>query len=288
MRRATLAAGLILALSLALTAPAGAAQKVTVGLSWNSKDVAIVQAWEDYLIKEGKRQGPPAGIELEWKINVADADPARQASNIEDLLNQNVDIVMARAEDAAAIGASVRAAKEAGVPFVTFDRASATTKPTAHVGGDSYKQAESTAAVFGDLLKAKGVKGECIELQGALTDVNAVNRSKAWNEHGKASGAYETVVQVPTDWKPELYLSGLTNALRAHPQANCVFAASDFAWNAIQSALEGANRYAPAGQPNHVWMATQDLFPPALPAMEQGYIDVSTTYDAFAHAQEAV
>ena len=137
------------------------------------------------------------------------------------------------------------------------------------------------------MLKAKGVKGECIELQGALTDVNAVNRSKAWNEHGKASGAYETVVQVPTDWKPDLYLSGLTNALRAHPEANCVFAASDFAWNAIQSALEGANRYAPAGQPNHVWMATQDLFPPALPAVEQGYIDVATTYDAFAHAQEA-
>ncbi|MBE2269572.1 MAG: sugar ABC transporter substrate-binding protein, partial [Anaerolinea sp.] len=41
-------------------------------------------------------------------------------------------------------------------------------------------------------------------------------------------------------------------------------------------------------EPNHMWLATQDLFPEALTLMEQGYVDVTTTYDAFAHAQEAV
>ena len=41
----------------------------------------------------------------------------------------------------------------ANIPFTTFDRESATTKPTAHVGGDSYDQGKTTAEAFVALLK---------------------------------------------------------------------------------------------------------------------------------------
>ena len=90
----------------------------------NAKDSELVQKWEDYLISEGKRQGKQANIELKWVINVANADPGRQASNIEDLINQDVDLIMARAEDSSAIGSSIRSSQNAGIPFITFDRAS--------------------------------------------------------------------------------------------------------------------------------------------------------------------
>jgi ABC-type sugar transport system substrate-binding protein len=96
------------------------------------------------------------------------------------------------------------------------------------------------------------------------------------------------VVQVPTNWNPELFLSGLTNALNAHPEANCVFAASDFAFPSIQAALEKASRWAPTGQPKHMWLATCDLLTAAVKPMEEGYIDVSTTWDAYLQAKEAV
>jgi ribose transport system substrate-binding protein len=268
---------------------AHAAETKTIGFSWNVKDTSLIQAWEDYLKAESQRQGAEAGLQIEWVINVANSDPARQAANIEDLLNQNVDLVMARAEDAAAIGASIRAAEEADIPFITFDRASSTTKPTAHVGGDSYDQGITTAEGLVVLLDQAGVKGKCIELQGALTDVNAVNRSKAWNEVvARSNGTLETIVQVPTEWKPELFLSGASNALKAHPEANCMFAASDFAFSAVQSALEGSGKWAKTGDDNHVWLATQDLFPAAVKAMEEGYVDISTSYDAYNHAKEAI
>ena len=204
------------------------------------------------------------------------------------LINQDVDIIIARAEDAAAIGASIRAAEEAGIPFVTFDRASTTATAAAHVGGDSYAQGLSTAEAFAEMLTEAGVAGKCIELQGSLTDVNAVNRSEAWNAVDAESDAYETIVQVPTEWDATLFLSGTANALQANPDANCIFAASDFAINSIESALVGADKWAPTGDPDHIWLATQDLFPEALEAMEGGYVDVTTTYDAFAHAEEAV
>ena len=195
---------------------------------------------------------------------------------------------MARAFDSGAIGTSIKAAEKAGIPFITFDRGSTSGKPTAHVGGDSYDQAKQTAEAFAAILKKAGIHGNCIELQGMLTDMNAVNRSKAWNEVAKETGQHTTIVQVPTNWNPELFLSGLTNALNAHPEANCVFAASDFAFPSIQAALEKAGRWAPTGQPKHIWLATCDLLAAAVKPMEEGYIDVSTTWDAYSQAKEAV
>ena len=280
---------LVVLMAVSASATPGLAKDITVGLSWNSKTQPLESAWEDYMKKEGERQGKAAGININWVINVANADPARQAANIEDLINKGVNVVIARAEDGAAIGASIRAAKAANIPFITFDRASKDVKPTAHVGGDSYDQAITTATTFMDLLKSKGVTGKCIELQGALTDVNAINRSKGWNEIvAKSGGVLSTVVQVPTEWNPELFRSGMANALKANPDANCAFIASDFAITAVQSAMEEAGKWAPTGGAKHMWLATQDLLPGAVPLMDQGYIDVATTYDAFAHSSEAV
>jgi ribose transport system substrate-binding protein len=264
------------------------AESLKVGFSLDTKESTLETAWETFLKSEGEVQGKAAGYEFQWTINVANADPARQAANIDDLITAGVDIIIARAFDSGAIGTSIKAAKDASIPFITFDRGSTSGKPTAHVGGDSYDQARSTGLAFADILKKAGIHGKCIELQGMLTDINAVNRSKAWNEVAKQTGQYETIVQVPTEWNPELFLSGLTNALTAKPEANCVFAASDFAFPSIQAALEKADRWAPTGQPKHMWLATADLLTAAVKPMEDGYIDVSTTWDAYLQAKEAV
>ena len=264
------------------------AEPLKVGFSLDTKESTLETAWETFLKSEGEVQGKAAGYEFQWTINVANADPARQAANIDDLITAGVDIIIARAFDSGAIGTSIKAAKDASIPFITFDRGSTSGKPTAHVGGDSYDQARSTGLAFADILKKAGIHGKCIELQGMLTDINAVNRSKAWNEVAKQTGQYETIVQVPTEWNPELFLSGLTNALTAKPEANCVFAASDFAFPSIQAALEKADRWAPTGQPKHMWLATADLLTAAVKPMEDGYIDVSTTWDAYLQAKEAV
>lgn len=288
MKRYTLAATLALSIAGLVPAHAEDLKTLKVGFSLDTKESTLQTAWETYLKSEGEKQGAAAGYKIEWTINVANADPARQAANIDDLITAGMDVIIARAFDSGAIGTSIKAAEDAGIPFVTFDRGSTSGTPTAHVGGDSYTQALDTGLEFANILKANGIQGKCIELQGMLTDINAVNRSNGWAEAAKQTGQFESIVQVPTEWNPELFLSGLTNALTAQPDANCVFAASDFAFPSIQAALEKAGRWAPTGQPNHMWLATNDLLTAAVKPMEEGYIDVSTTWDAYAHAQEAV
>jgi ABC-type sugar transport system substrate-binding protein len=261
---------------------------ITIGLSWNEKIQSLVVAWEDYMQAYAKDFGAKYGVEIEWVINVAGGDPTQQASNIEDLINQGVDVIVARAHDAAAIGASITAAHEAGIPFITFDRESSAVKPDAHIGADSYTQAVTTAEAFADLLEKNGVDGKCIELQGDLRDLNAVFRSNGWHDIEEERGAWETVVQIPTEWDPEKFLSGTTNALEAHPEANCMFVASDFAFSSVQAALENAGKLHPTGEEGHIWIAAQDVNPQGYDAMLNGYIDVATTYDAYFHAVELV
>jgi ribose transport system substrate-binding protein len=280
---------LLLAASAVLFAAPAKGGAYTVGVSWDEKSIPLIQAWEDYMIAAAKTAGAAAGLNFKFIINVADLDPTRQAANIEDLIQQNVDVILARAKDGAAIGSSIRAAREAGIPFIVFDRKSLTEEQgTVYVGGDSYKQGRSTAEALAKLLKSKGIKGKCIEVMGDLKDNNAILRSKALKEVAAETKAFDVITQVPTEWDPQKFLSGITNALQAHPEADCMYLASDFAWSAVQAALETHNRYKKSGEKGHIIMATCDLFPDALVAMEKGYIDLSTTWDAYLHAKALV
>ncbi|MBI9105287.1 MAG: sugar ABC transporter substrate-binding protein [Spirochaetales bacterium] len=263
--------------------------KFVVGVSWDEKSIPLIQAWEDYMIVEAEANGPGNGLDFEFIINVADLDPTRQAANIEDLIQQDVDVILARAKDGAAIGSSIRAAHDAGIPFIVFDRKSLTEEQgDAYVGGDGYSQGRSTAEALASMLKDKGITGQCIEVMGDLKDNNAVLRSQAVNEVAKETGAFEIVTQVPTEWDPQKFLSGITNALQAYPEADCIYLASDFAWSAVQAALETHGRYKKVGEEGHIIMASCDLFPDALVAMEGGYLDISTTWDAYLHAKALV
>lgn len=219
-------------------------------------------------------------------VNVADNDPTRQAANIEDLINQGVDMIIARAADSGTIGASIKAAKAADIPFVTFDHPPGDAKPLAHVGGDGFNDAKNAAVALAALLKSKNVPGKCIELEGALTDVNGHNRHEGWLAGLK--GAIETLQTIPTNWNPEIFRSGTVNAMRAHPDATCLFLASDFALSSVQSALETVGRWAPDGDPKHVYIASLDVQPVAVKALEAGYLDVAMTYDADVLAKEAI
>lgn len=278
------------ALGTALLAGAQAAhaKDYTIGIAWDDKNGEIISRMEDYIVKEAKTQGEAAGLNIKLVINVAQGDPARQTANVEDLVNRGVDLVMARLADSGS-GAPIRAALNAGIPFVTFDRATTSSvKPTEHVGVDAYDEGLSASKALVELLKAKSVQGRCVELLGGTTDVNAVLRAKGWHDATDNSGVVTTLVTVPTDWLADRMRSGLADALTANPNANCLFVPSDNFLPAVQAALEGAGRWARTGEPKHVYTASQDVFPAAVKAMQAGYLDLGTSYDAYLVSKEFV
>ncbi|MHC1773375.1 MAG: sugar ABC transporter substrate-binding protein [Flexilinea sp.] len=266
---------------LAAFAPAEQEKTVKVCVSWNEKVHSLIQAWQDYMEMYAAELTPETGITYEWIINVANGDANLQNNNIQDCINQKVDYIVARAQDSGTIGASIKAAEAAGIPFITFDRASTSGEPTTHVGEDGYLQTRSTAEAFAALLKEKGVEGKCIELQGDLLDNTAVLRHNAWADVEKELGAWETIAEVPTEWKPEKFYQGALNALQANPDANCMYVASDFAFSSVENALSAVDKLAATGEANHIWMAADDINPMGYDAMVNGIIDLGTTWEAY-------
>lgn len=254
---------------------------VRVCVAWNEKVHSLVQAWQDYMQQYAETYGPANGLKFEWTVNVANGDATQQANNIQDCINQKVDVIVARAQDTGTIGSSIEAAKTAGIPFITLDRTSSSGDPTTHVGEDSYLQAETTARAFAQLLKDNGVEGKCIEVQGDLLDNNAVARHKAYKDVETELKAWETIAEVPTEWKAEKFYTGTLNALQAHPEANCLYVASDFAFSSVENALQAVGKLAPAGDPNHIWVAAEDVNPQGYTAMLKKFIDVGTTWEAY-------
>jgi ABC-type sugar transport system substrate-binding protein len=291
MKRIKLIISLIIFVTILVSLGSGLANAgdFVVGLSWNEKKHALIQAWEDYMKQISKEYGKEHGINFKWIVNVADSDPIQQNSNITDLISLRVNVIVARAHDAAAIGAAIKEAQKAGIPFVTFDRECATVVPTAHVGADSYTQGLTTALYFAGLVKGMGIKVKVIELMGDLRDMNAVYRHNAWHEIEKQLGLWETVIEVPTEWNPEKFYSGTVSAFRAHPEANAMFVASDFCFKSVESGIRDAGRkLVPPKEKDHIWIAAQDINPHGYEAMLKGYIDVATTYDAYFHAKQCV
>ena len=64
-------------------------------------------------------------------------DPAKEAVNLEDLIQQEVDAILVNPTDADAVVPSVMKANAAGIPVFTIDRGAAGGEVVAHVASDN-------------------------------------------------------------------------------------------------------------------------------------------------------
>lgn len=266
-------------------------EDIVIGLSLNSRASAIFVALAGYLESYSATYGDEIGRSITVVETVADDDPTRQNADIDDLISQGVDVIIAVSIDDTAIGAGIEAAQEAGIPFITYGRpvADGVTEPEAHVGIDSVDQAYVAALELTKVIEADGATANCIELQGDLRDVNAKNRSDGWAQGISESGGTLTSVAIlPGEWKADVALSLLTTSLQANPDANCMFVASDFYLDAVTSALELEDKWVPRGEANHIYLASQDIFPQGVTFLEEGYIDINVNFPVAEQMVEAV
>lgn len=262
---------------------------IRVGVSWHEMQSVNVTVWGEYMKKFGEEKGPEYGVNFEWIEVVGDATPVQEASNIQDLINQQVDIMVVWCNNAETIGESIQKAQDAGIKVVTLDHQDAGKIADAHVGQDTLDQSIVASEALVDILEKDGVKdAKAIELFGSLGDPNSVNRSEGWKQVEEERKLWTTVTTVPTEWKTENFKSGLSNALAANPDAEVLYIASDFAFSAVQSALEEAGRWKKRGEEGHMYICTQDVLPQAYEAFVAGYIDSGVPFDNIAHAEKVV
>jgi ABC-type sugar transport system substrate-binding protein len=205
-----------------------------------------MQAFREGELKLWRKAAADLGIKLVEQV--AGEDAQRQSSQIDTCIAQKVNGIVAIPWDNQAVLQDIERAHAAGIPFVTVDQAPADTSTVdTHIGGnptsDGLHAGRRLVALVGD--KPTTV----VDLQGALSAVNGVERDKGFKEAIKNHPNIKIVSEVPTEWHPEPVLGGMENA------------------------LQKANRYAQVGAPNHVIILSIDGDPQGCGAVKDGWMD---------------
>lgn len=247
-------------------------EKVRIGVSMPIRGEAV---WEAYLAGIEKSAEELGNVEL--IVQSAQNNSNDQLQQIENFISQNVDGIVGAAVDDKAILQAIKKCNDAGIPWVEFGRLVEE--------GDGAKIDYSVSVEVADMIddmimwliaKAEetGEKIYLIELMGALNDTYAVIQRDALARIApEYPDQIEIVQQVPGDWDAEKGLSGLQNALQAHPEANAIFAHSEFYNAGIKSALTGAGRYAKVGEEGHMYVLVSGGATESMKQVEEGYWD---------------
>ncbi|WP_171109777.1 substrate-binding domain-containing protein [Streptomyces sp. Z423-1] len=171
----------------------------------------------------------------------ADADANKQASQLQQMIDEQVDVILLDAVDAHAIADGVKKAKDAGIPVIAYDRL-AEGPIDAYISFDN----ELVGEVQGrSLLDALGSdidsSDKIVMMNGSPTDPNAKQfKQGALSElNGKVTIAQSFDTK---DWKPENAEANMAQAIEQIGKDNiaAVYSANDGMAGGIVKALEAA------------------------------------------------
>ena len=173
-------------------------------------------------LKEGAEE---KANELGVELIVLDSqnDPAKELSNVEDLITQGVALILINPTDSDAVGSAIKAANDAAIPVITLDRGANAGDVITHIASDNIAGGKM-AGEF--IIEKLGGKGKVVELEGIAGTSAARDRGQGFNE-AIATSDIEVVAKQVADFDRTKGLSVMENILQAQPEINAVFAHND-------------------------------------------------------------
>lgn len=215
------------------TAGDKAGGKVTIGLSISTLNNPFFVTLKEGADKAAKE----AGVDL----IVVDAkdDTAKQVSDIEDLIQKKVNVILINPTDSAAVVTAVESANKANIPVITVDRAANGGKVVSHIASDNVKGGK----MAGDfILNAVGGKGNIVELQGIAGTSAARDRGKGFHDAVDGKDGVKVAASQPADFDRAKGLKVMENVLQGNKDIQAVFAHNDeMALGALQ-AIEASGK----------------------------------------------
>ncbi|QOV36796.1 substrate-binding domain-containing protein [Streptomyces ferrugineus] len=170
----------------------------------------------------------------------ADADASKQASQLQQMIDDQVDVILLDAVDAHAIAGGVAKAKEAGIPVIAYDRL-AEGPIDAYVSFDNELVGEVQGRTLLEAMRPVDSSDKIIMMNGSPTDPNAKQfKAGALSE---LKGAVDIAKSYDTkDWKPENAEDNMAQAIKSIGVNNIkgVYSANDGMAGGIIKALEAA------------------------------------------------
>lgn len=152
----------------------------------------------------------------------AQDDASKQASDVEDLIQQGIDLLLINPVDSSAAGSAVESANAAGIPVITVDRSADSGEVVAHIASDNVEGGKLAGEY---LLELVGEGAKVAMLEGVPGSSAARDRGEGFLK--AVEGKVDLVSSQPANFNRSEGLSVMENMLQAHPDIEAVFAQND-------------------------------------------------------------
>lgn len=181
-------------------------------------------------LKDGAEE---QATELDATLTVADAqnDAAKQVSDVEDMIQKGMDLILINPTDSEAVGAAVQSANDAGIPVITVDRNAESGDVVAHVASDNVAGGKLAGEYMVELV---GEGGKVVELEGIPGASATRDRGQGFNE--AIDGKLDVVAKQSANFDRAQGLTVMENILQDNKDIVAVFAHNDeMALGAVQA-----------------------------------------------------
>lgn len=245
----------------------------TVGLAMNTLNNPFFVT-----LKEGvEEQAENKGIKLE--ITDSQGDPGKQMTDVENLLQRDLDLLILNPVDSDAAAQAVILANEKNIPVITVDRQAAGGEVLAHIGFDALKSGNIAATYLDEQL---GGEGKVVEIQGILGTNVGRDRSKGFNDHMAEVPGIEIIAQQSANFDRGEALSVMEDILQANDHIDAVYAANDEMVMGALSAIESAGRL------DEMVVIGTDAIDSAMDAIREGKLEATIAEPPFFLGKEAI
>jgi ABC-type sugar transport system substrate-binding protein len=208
---------LLLTLGCSPKEPSGGSQKIAVVIS------TLNNPWFVVLKDVAKTRAE----ELGYEVDVFDSQnsPATEAGHFDTIIDRKYAAILFNPTDAEGSIASVKRARDAGIPTFCMDREISTNDvAVSQILSDNFSGAVAIGEYFVEKLNEKG---SYVELLGLLGDNNTKNRSDGFHSVVDNFPELKMVAQQPADFDRTRAMEVMESLLQAHPDINAVFCGND-------------------------------------------------------------
>ncbi|KRQ86471.1 D-ribose-binding periplasmic protein precursor [Caloramator mitchellensis] len=179
--------------------------------------------------------------ELGYEVIILDSqnDASKERSNVEDLVQQGIAVLIINPTDSDAVANSISVAKEKNIPVITVDRAANGVDVACHIASDNVAGGKLAGQFILDTL---GGKAKIVELQGIPGASATRDRGQGFHEVVDGKDGVLVVASQAADFDRQKGLNVMENIIQATPDFDAVFAHNDEMALGAVKALAAANK----------------------------------------------
>lgn len=162
--------------------------------------------------------------EIDFIVKDAGGQSAKQISQIQELIDLKVDLLIVSPNAAQPITPIIEKAFQQRIPIVVVDRRTASDQYTVYVGADNVEVGRTAGIYANTLLKSTGTIIEIGESPGSSADID---RHRGFVEAISKHPGLRLVARLEGDWDKRSFAVSLTNLIKAQPTIDLIFAQND-------------------------------------------------------------